>query len=87
MALGAVDEDRDRKKIGDDRQLAAGEDGPAGDAELVSARLALPKLAGRDLIGDAAGALRANGFALGRGPADHAEGVVGLLVRHASNPS
>ena len=82
MALGAVHEDGDGEKVGADRQLAAGEDGPAGDAELVLAGLTLPKLAGGDEAMGEAAAARAHRLAARVAPADHAEGVVGFLGAH-----
>ena len=87
MALGAVDEDSDCQEVIADRQLTAGEDGPACDGELMAARLALPKLA--SLVGLDGGTIAtgANGLALGGGPADKPEGVEGFLVRKPSNPS
>ena len=52
MTLRAVHEDRDGKKIVADRQLAAGEDRPGRDAELVPAGFALEQRA--RLVGIAA---------------------------------
>lgn len=85
VALGAVHEDRNGEQIGADRQLAAGEDGPRRNGELVLTGLALPKLAGGDeAVGEAAAA-GANRIAARVAPADHAEGVVGFLGGHAGD--
>jgi hypothetical protein len=63
MPLGAIDEDRDRQKIGANRKLPAGEDRAGRDGKLMRASLALPKLARLILIGGIAFAARANGLA------------------------
>jgi len=70
LPLGAVHEDRDRQKIGANRELAAGENSPGRNAELMRASLALPELARFVFVGRAAMAARANRLALGIGPAD-----------------
>lgn len=85
MALGAVDEDRDGEEVVADRELAAGEDGPGCDRELMRARLALVELAGLVGEGFSAGAARAYRLAVRVRPADQTEGVMGFLVRHAGN--
>jgi len=49
----------------------------------VRARLALPEFADLVFIRSAALATRANRLAIGFGPANKFEGVMGFLVRHA----
>ena len=80
--LGPVDEDRDCQKVVADRQLATGEDRPAGQAELVIAALALEDRAAGVLVAGHTAALRAEGLAIGRSPADGAEGLVRFLIGH-----
>lgn len=83
MALRAVHEDRDGQQNVADGHLAAGEDRAARDAKLMTAALALPELAGGDLVALDAAAAGANRFPARVAPADHAEGGMGFLVRHA----
>ena len=75
IALGAVDEDRDSQEVIADRQLAAGEDGPARNGKLMAAGLALPQLASLVGVNSGAIATRANGLALRCGPANKPKGV------------
>ena len=85
MALGAVDEDRDGQEIVADRQLAAGEDRPARDAELMVTAFAFEQRAGLVGIDAHAAAARANRLAVGVSPTDLPESVAGLLLGHARN--
>ncbi len=62
-----------------------GEQGAAGQAEVLAARLAAePELAGRaaGLVARRAGAMRAYGLAVRRGPPDCPEHLLCLNVRH-----
>lgn len=85
VALGAVGEDGDGKQVVADRELAAGEDGPAGDAELVATSGALEELAGGDEGVLEATAAGAEGFAFGLGPSDGLERLPSLVIRHAGD--
>jgi hypothetical protein len=85
MTLRAVDENRNRQKVVADRKLAAGENGPAGNAELVIAGFALEQLAGRVGIDGDAFAAGANRSAVSGGPTDQLEGLVGFLVRQTGD--
>jgi len=82
IALGAVHEDGDGRQIVADRKLAAGEDRPAGDAELRLAGLALEQAASGVGVDRDATALRAEGLAFGRSPADRLHGVERFVVTH-----
>src|SRR5665213_916459 len=85
MTLRAVHENGDGQKIVADRKLAAGENGPAGNAELVRASLALEQLAGRVGVDSGAFAARANRLAVSGSPPDKLEGLVGFLVRQTGD--
>lgn len=87
VAFRAIYEDRYGHKNVADRHFAAGENRPGRDAELMRAAFALPELAGLVAVGGAALAAGANRLASRRGPADRLEGVMGLLFRHAGDPS
>lgn len=83
MTFRAVHEDRDGKENAADWHLAAGEDRTGSYAELMRASLTLPKLPRLIFVGGIAPATWANWLAIGIGPADQPEGVVGFLARHA----
>lgn len=87
MALSAVRENGDGKQDGSERQLAAGEDRPRRDAELMLTRLAFEQRAGLVFVHAKASAARAIRFAATGGPTDLTERVGGLFVRHAGDPS
>ena len=84
-ALDRVDEDRDGGEIVADSELAAGEDGSAGDAELLLARLALPDAAGRIGVDRRATAVRAERRAAVVGEADRHERTVRLVIGHTED--
>ncbi len=79
-ALDRVHEDGRGGEVVADRELAAGEDGPAGDAELVIARLTLPDAPGRVGVNRRALAARAERRAAIVGKADGRECLVCLVV-------
>ena len=79
-ALDRVHENRDSGEIVADRELAAGEDGAAGDAELLLARLALPDAPGRIGIDRRAAAVRAERRTPVVGKADRHKRRVRLIV-------
>ena len=81
--LHRVDEDGDRQQIGLHRQLAAGEDGAAGDGELVAARLALEQPANLEAVARRTIAAGADRLAARRRPAHLAEQPVRLVIAHA----
>lgn len=85
MTLGAVGEDRDGKEMVADRKLAGGEDGAAGDAELVTATGALEELPSGDEGVFEAAAAGADSLAIRGRPADGLEGGPSLVVRHAGD--
>lgn len=87
MALRAVDEDRDSQKVVADCELAAGEDRPGRNAELVIAALALEQLARLVGVDRGAAALGAKWLAVSGGPTDQLEGLIGFLVRPNGRPS
>jgi hypothetical protein len=64
--LAGVDRDADRRQQVNEGHLARGEDGARSHRELAMASLALELAAGRDLVGLAAAAIRANRLALTR---------------------
>ena len=78
-------EDRNRGEQVSERQLARGEDRPAGDAELVVTCNALELAAGRDVIGLDTAATRAHRLAFGIRPAHFAEQAVGGILAHTEN--
>ena len=84
-ALDRVHEDRDGSQIVPHRQLTAGEDGSAGDAELVIARLALPDATGCVAIDFDAAATRAERVAVVVGEANRNERRMSLIIRHTKN--
>ena len=85
MALHAVDEDGDGQQVIADGQLAAGEDGPRRDAELVLASLTLPDTASRIGVDRRAFTARAERLAAVVGPTDRLKLSVSLIVRHAED--
>lgn len=85
MALGAVGEDRDGKQVVADRELAAGEDGPAGDAVLVATAGALKQFAGGDERMLEATAARAERLTFGCLPADQLERGPSFVIRQAGH--
>ena len=85
MALRTIYKDRNRKEVVADRELAASENGPAGNAELVRASLALEQLASRVGVDGGAFAARANRSAVSGSPTDKLEGLVGFLVRQTGD--
>src|SRR5690606_17920855 len=84
-ALGAVHEDDDRGEQVGERQLARGEDRPAGHAELVVAGDALELATARDRVSLTAAATRANRGAVILRPAHLAERIVSGFLAHAEN--
>ncbi len=85
LALDLVAEDHGGGKVSAERQLVEGEQGAAGQAEILAARLAAePELAGRaaGFVARRAGAVRAYGLAVRGGPADRPEHLLCLGVRH-----
>lgn len=87
MALRAVGEDGDGEQIRPDRQLAAGEDRPGRDRELMIAALALEQAARLVAVNGDAAAARAIWLAAVIRPTDLLEAIVRFLVRKPSNPS
>ena len=87
MALDAVDEDRDRHQESSKRELAAREDCPRCDAELMLASLALVQGAGLECIDAEAATAQANGIAASDVPSDLLERLGSFRVRHAGDPS
>ncbi len=85
MAFGAVDEDRDCQEVVPNRELAAGEDRPGRDAELVRARFAFPELARAVAVEGRTAAPGAVRLARVVGPADQFERLIGFLIAHASH--
>jgi len=81
-ALDRVHENRGRGEVVADRQLAAGEDRPAGDAELVSALFAFPKTARGHGVDGCALATRAERLAAVIGKPDCLKASVCIVVRH-----
>lgn len=81
-AFDRVHEQADRGQIVPDRQLAAGEDGPAGDAELLPACGALPNAAGLEGVNLGAFASRAERRAAVVGKADRLKPGMRFVVRH-----
>jgi len=83
MALRAVHEDRHREKDGAERELAAGEDRPRRDAELMFATLAFEDWTRTKSVNGEATAARATRLAARSVPTDLLEGFGGFLVAHA----
>lgn len=81
--LRRVDEDADRRQQVDEGHLARGEDRARGRRELLAAGAALPLAAGRDEVGVAAAAIRAEGFPAGLRKADRRKRLKRLVVGHA----
>lgn len=81
-ALRTVAEDHDGGQQIDERELAAGKNRAAGDAELVIAGNALELAARADRVGLDTATTRANGFAIGFRPAHFAKGLVSLVLSH-----
>lgn len=81
--LRRVDEDADRRQQVHEGHLARGEDRARGRRELLAAGPALPLAAGRDEVGVAAAAIRAEGFPAGLRKADRRERLKRLVVGHA----
>ena len=84
LAFDLVHENRDGRQIGAERQFMESEQCAAGEAKILTARLAAePKRAvwTAALINSRASAVRADCLAIG--PADVAEGRLGCLIRHA----
>ena len=82
QSLNRVHEDGDGRKVVADRQLAASEDGPAGDAELAPARLALPNAAAGIGVNGRALAVWAERSAAVIGEPDSLKPRVGFIVGH-----
>lgn len=82
VALGAVGENGDGKQVVADRELAAGEDGPACDAVLMAATGALKQLAGCDEGVLEAAAARAEGGTISLCPPDRLERLPSRLIGH-----
>ena len=83
MTLGGVGEDGDSGQNVADRELAAGEDGPARHAELVAAGGALEAAVVRQVVDGDAAAAGAHRRAFGVGPADRLELRPSRFVRQA----
>jgi hypothetical protein len=87
MPLGSVREDGDGEQVVPDGELAADEDGPGGDGELVLASPALVDAPRRVAVDLRAATLRAIGLpVIGRSP-DAPESLPGFLICHARNLS
>jgi hypothetical protein len=83
LALGRVHEQGDGHEVVGHRQLAAVEDRPARDAELLAARLALEQAPGAVFVAGDAAAGRADRLTIGRVPAERPEEGERLFLAHA----
>jgi hypothetical protein len=87
LALDRVGEDRNRHEVGAQWHLAAGEQRPAGQREVLVARLALPAQAtlAAAAVNRGAAAFRVIWLAAIVGPAQPDKDPLGFLVRHPGN--
>jgi len=88
LALDLVAEDGDRREVVPEWHLVPCEQGAAGDAEILPARLAAPTRGaiGLSAIADGrAAAVRTDQLAVCRVPADVDEGRLDFLLRHAQD--